>query len=261
MTDTLPPGRLPLVSCLMLTGKSPVRAEFAKKAVSCFIDQTYPRKELVIANHGQYTVLTPDVRRILEQNSLEAREVRIPFRSMGLMRQDCLNEAAGEYCIQWDDDDLSLPKRIEKQLYPLLYEGYEATFMRTIINWSTQTNSARVGSNRVPSAGIDGTIAHKRLPQYRYPDAPARKEDCAFRGQFRNTLAIPGSRLYIRLHHGDNIMPAHIVMSVLHDKNNVWRLNSEDKEVLEDAINRYYPHLKVEKQKSSNTRTLLELPC
>jgi hypothetical protein len=40
---------LPLISCLMVTGKRPV---LPRRAIECYLAQTYPNKELVIVDHG-----------------------------------------------------------------------------------------------------------------------------------------------------------------------------------------------------------------
>lgn len=229
------------VSGLMLTGKSPARERLAKAAVRCFLRQSYPCHELIIVNHGSYRVLDDDLLALSAESGVRVTESSIQKKSMGLMRQIALEKASGDICIQWDDDDISLPNRVETQVRPIASGKVEATFLRTIINWCAQTNSARVGTNRIPSAGIDGTIAFRKRPGVAYRDMPERKEDCDFRRNFKSFEAMDGAYLYVRVIHGDNIMPASLVMRHLHGKRNRWELDDDLKSVLQAAVTFYHP--------------------
>lgn len=81
----------PLVSALMVTQSG--RERFAREAVECFHAQTYPNKELVI--------------------------VVQPYHEppkLGALRNESVLRAKGEYVIQWDDDDLYGPERIQSHV-------------------------------------------------------------------------------------------------------------------------------------------------
>lgn len=229
------------VSGLMLTGKSPQRERLARAAARCFLRQSYACHELVIVNHGTYQVVDDGLLDMASEAGVRVSETRISKLSMGKMRQAALDRATGDICIQWDDDDISLPNRVESQVAPILARTVDATFLRTILNWSAITNSARVGTNRRPETGIDGTIAFRRMPGCNYKDLPERREDCDFRGNFPAFTTVEGAHLYIRVIHGDNIMPASLVMKNLHGKRNQWELSDDLKDVLRSAVTIYHP--------------------
>lgn len=80
---------LPLVSALMVTQAG----RDASESLACFRAQTYPNKELVI-------VMQPD------ENP----------PSLGDLRNESVERAKGSLVIQWDDDDLCSPDRIQKHV-------------------------------------------------------------------------------------------------------------------------------------------------
>ena len=99
---------LPLVSCLCLTYRRPRRDQFLlEEAIESFLRQSYPNKELIILNDCPGQIL-----------SCEAPGVRIynaPHRcnSVGEKRNLAVALAQGELLAPWDDDDISLPWRLE----------------------------------------------------------------------------------------------------------------------------------------------------
>ena len=181
----------PLITAVMLTGKDRSRIPFCTMAVKCFLEQSWPNKELVIVNHGDW-----DVSLGCPEN---VREFHVERTTMGLMRQECLDHARGDVVIQWDDDDISMPERMKVQAAPILSGEAEATFLGSQIRYSLVTNCALVGWNK-RNAGIDGTVCHRRRDKYAYQDVKAR-EDSIFRRHFaKSQVVIQGDRLHVRLH-------------------------------------------------------------
>src|SRR5688572_18686998 len=92
----------PLISCLCITER---RVHFLKGAVSCFLSQTYPNKELVVV-HKEDDHDTLDY--ITSLNNQTIRSVAIPpgqHKTLGERRNFSIMAAEGEYFCQWDDDD------------------------------------------------------------------------------------------------------------------------------------------------------------
>ncbi len=233
---------MPLVTACMLTGKSPARERYARAAVRCFLDQTYPERDLVILNHGDFEVLSGELMSLADEAGVQVTEYRTRKLDMGSMREACRKRAEGDYCIQWDDDDISLPLRIEMQLGLVTAGKVQATFLKSIINWSAVTNCARVGVNfKNKDYGIDGTVAFNNRIGLLYTPAPERKEDVAFRGRVQKFKAIDGDLLYVRVHHGDNIMPESLIMRHLHGMRNRWDLSADQQAILRSAVLRYHP--------------------
>lgn len=98
----------PLVTAVMITGKSPDRRELALAAVRDFQAQTYPRRELLAINDSG-TPWFSDV--------LTVREIVLQRRaSLGELRNVATNNALGDLIIQWDDDDRYRNDRIAVQV-------------------------------------------------------------------------------------------------------------------------------------------------
>lgn len=106
---------LPLVSCLMPTyGRPPERLWLLEESVECFRRQTYPedRRELIILNDaaGKGQLLTCDVPGVRVVN----RAGR--YRYLGDKINALALRARGDLLMLWEDDDISLPWRIESSV-------------------------------------------------------------------------------------------------------------------------------------------------
>lgn len=100
---------LPLVSCLCPTfGRFPEFGHLLCETVESFLRQTYPRKELLILNDcaGQ----------TLACNAPGVRVVNVGrrFASLGEKYNAAVRLSAGDLLCTWEDDDISLPWRIEQ---------------------------------------------------------------------------------------------------------------------------------------------------
>lgn len=100
----------PLVSCICLT-THPLRAEYLPSAVRSFRQQTYRGpKELIVVNDGLPMVSrSPDIR-VVNLPDIGRRW------HIGEKRNVGLREAFGDLVATWDDDDVSLPGRLEDQV-------------------------------------------------------------------------------------------------------------------------------------------------
>lgn len=98
------------VTCVCLT-TWPRRAAYLPDALRSYRAQTHPRRELLVINDG-----AP-----LRSAALDVRVVNLPPHSsgrwtLGEKRNVGVRFARGEWLATWDDDDVSLPERLEKQL-------------------------------------------------------------------------------------------------------------------------------------------------
>ena len=92
----------PLVTMVIITGKSPDRAPLAMAAVNSCLKQTYPRIEVLVINDGEPLRLRPPVREIMIEKKL----------TLGELRNRALYFARGSWIAQQDDDDYSHPERV-----------------------------------------------------------------------------------------------------------------------------------------------------
>lgn len=91
------------VSCLTATyGRYKVLTE----AISCFMAQDYPERELIILNNHQVKIVCnlPQVTVINGEH----------YQSLGDCRNRLIELATGDYARTWDDDDLYLPHAISQ---------------------------------------------------------------------------------------------------------------------------------------------------
>jgi ADP-heptose:LPS heptosyltransferase len=103
---------LPQVTCLMPTAD---RRRFVEQAVSYFLAQDYPEKELLIIDDGADAVTD------LVRANTAVRYFKLENRqSVGAKRNFAGQHAAGEILVHWDDDDWSAPWRLHYQVEQLL---------------------------------------------------------------------------------------------------------------------------------------------
>jgi glycosyltransferase involved in cell wall biosynthesis len=122
---------LPLISCLMVTKN---RANLAKISISCFLNQTYPNKELVIVDDGESSELQEFVRQL---NHPQISHYHLPSQglTLGELRNISVAKATGSYLSQWDDDDLSDPSRLESQMTAIRSLKADGCFLDTLYMW------------------------------------------------------------------------------------------------------------------------------
>ncbi|TYP95023.1 Glycosyltransferase involved in cell wall bisynthesis [Fodinibius salinus] len=192
----------PKVSCLTVTAN---RKQLMKRAVRCFRNQTHDNKELVIIDDGNQDlddILAPLPSQEVTYVKLENK----PENTLGKLRNKSLEEANGDFLVQWDDDDWYHPKRIEIQVNKLM-EGYDACCLSGSLmhlDEEPYMNHPYVG---YLSNGIPGSIMHRANADIRYPHT-RRAEDTVYLNEWMERrylqLSDDYSHLFIRCYHGSN---------------------------------------------------------
>lgn len=257
----------PLVSALMVTGK-PGRQHLVKAAIRSFLAQTYENKELIIVNDGPEPLTLDDDE---FRTNAQIKEIFLPGgRNLGDLRNVAVDNAAGDWCIQWDDDDWYGPDRMTVQMAD--YEYDQPTLLNWQIRYSFVNDSAYAirWTGKIP--GIPGTVCFPRhaivtevpvpfqnLPNnlhvrkscspYRYR-SEARHEDSHFLlDHFPKTTIIdnapgktPGPELYMRFYHGANTWDHKHIMQRYADPDmyGVWHLSEDEKFVLSSVLTNQY---------------------
>lgn len=250
----------PLVSAVMVTGKSRDRYRLASLAMEDFLRQTYQPRELLIINDGPVQLLDDPSRldndrgTLLRENPAAAcaaiREPRLnPSTgrervSLGELRNMGLDMAAGEFVCQWDDDDHHHPLRLEQQMTALLTHGKEICCLTHQIRYGIPNDAAFVAHLPI---GIPGTVLHKKTAR-RYPKLGKHEDSHFFKAyEPHERLLIsngpdtfPGPALYVRTYSTLNTFgPLHI-MGRAKDWQNHWRLPTKELEVyLRSVAGRY----------------------
>jgi len=102
----------PKISCLLVTANG--RIEYFRRSFQCYLNQTYPNRELVIVNEGslQYQ---QQIRECVGQRE----DVRFIFLdgkyTLGALRNISIALCHGDLFVQWDDDDFNMPERLATQ--------------------------------------------------------------------------------------------------------------------------------------------------
>lgn len=190
----------PLISCLCV---SKHRAHLLRRSVACFLDQTWPNKELVLVyqsdDHATAAVvesMKDDAR--LRSLCIDANAVP----SLGALRNLSVAEARGEFIAQWDDDDWHGPARLAMQLDAMRKHDAPACVL-------TRTTLYDALGRRVWVAGErtwECTLVARRAAMPAFPDLQ-RGEDTPVVIQLRDRRMLLGldfPELYIYTFHGKN---------------------------------------------------------
>jgi glycosyltransferase involved in cell wall biosynthesis len=181
------------------------RAALAHRAIHCFAQQTWPNRELVVLDDGD-----EDYGPIIE--SFVAAGVRIRYHRvaeragvrLGQLRNEAIDLADGEWCMQWDDDEWYHPARIETQM------AARARGVGVALQWTlVRLESPTLGLLQFRAdSGIatPGTVLHRR-DAARYQNL-AKNEDGLFLREVRSSgltvLGKEASHLFVRCFHGTN---------------------------------------------------------
>jgi len=135
MINTTPP----LVSCLCLTNKRP---RFLKRAIECFLSQTYSNKELIvmIRDNDRESKEVIEAAASPEIHCFEySAEENLP---LGDVRNLSIEKSAGEYFCQWDDDDWYHERRVEDQVMMALNTQKPSCVLSQILVFNSVSKQA-----------------------------------------------------------------------------------------------------------------------
>jgi len=116
----------PKISAVMCTYG---RFSFVERQMNCFLNQTYPNKELIIFNTDIDSPYTHETREeLVKKNVLIINNntdyiTSKPYTNVGAIRRDALTHAKGDYYICFDDDDVHLPWFMEQGIDRIIETG------------------------------------------------------------------------------------------------------------------------------------------
>lgn len=176
-----------------------------KRSVLSFKKQTYGNKELVVVDDGEQDL--EEVLKEIPSSQLQYLKLENkPENTLGKLRNRSLDIAAGDFMVQWDDDDWYHPDRISVQA-GFLEEGYDACCISgSLMHLDEEKYMHHPYVGYLPE-GIPGSIMHRTDEGIRYPHA-RRAEDTVYLKEWmeKKYLQIPEkyTHLFIRCYHGDN---------------------------------------------------------
>jgi glycosyltransferase involved in cell wall biosynthesis len=177
-------------------------------ALYSYINQTYKNKELIIITDCESKNLD-DLKILLNDYSDE--NIKLIYLKeklkMGALRNVSIDNASGEYCIQWDDDDLYHEERIERQYLELISGDYDYCLLKEFTMYFYNTHL--LSTNRWYDdfiSGLPPSIMFRKNMKYRYPDNIQFSEDIVIGNQLNLKYSILSDLpyLYVYTYHGYN---------------------------------------------------------
>ena len=213
----------PLISCLMVTAN---RADIARVAIECFSEQTWPNKELVIIDDGEedYGDMIEgfDCADLVRYIKLQPESPRL---SLGELRNISIEEARGEWCVQWDDDEWYHPERLAIQLGAAVHADVGASALKWTLMHVKDDAEQSLTFRGDSGIATPGTLMFRK-GDVRYPHL-ARNEDGIFLRDVKdsNGLVVLDegySHLFIRVFHGSNTWEKDHFLARLHRRVVDW---------------------------------------
>jgi glycosyltransferase involved in cell wall biosynthesis len=191
----------PLVSCIMPTRN---RRRFIKQAISYFLRQDYPRKELIILDDGEDSVA--DLIPVDEQICYARLHQKL---LLGAKRNLGCKMSRGALIAHWDDDDWMAAHRLSAQVEHLRRKDAKVCGARELLFYSPAAGEAWLYSyphdSRMWLAG--GTLLYQRSAWEACPFPEiSMGEDDAFIWQLDSKIlsAMPDKSFYVALIHPGN---------------------------------------------------------
>ncbi|MFA5366421.1 MAG: glycosyltransferase family 2 protein [Dehalococcoidia bacterium] len=219
----------PLISCLMVTRG--VNPEIIDGALYCYANQTWKNKELVVVTDCDTETrngLIDLLNKYKDHNiKLVYHEHKLP---MGALRNVSINHASGDYCVQWDDDDLCHAERIEKQYEAIIGDDYDYCLLTEFMMYFKNTHILSTNRWSIHNyiGGIPSSIMFKTSIDYKYPDDIQYGEDVEIAKCFHlKELLIKGMpHLYVYVYHGGNSYDYDHYLKIYHCTNTPFNMES-----------------------------------
>lgn len=190
------------------------RLAYFKRSFAAYCDQDYENKELVIVSCG-----SREYKRTLGEyvNRSGRSDVHCAFLdrrvTLGALRNASLERANGPLVCQWDDDDISHPRRLSSQIAALIDSGDSASYLgehlhfmessRQLVWMDWRTSTTHIGH---PAT----LIAYKNSVPF-YNCALNNCEDTEMQHALREHGSVDVVRgmgyLYVYTYHGNNVTP------------------------------------------------------
>lgn len=188
----------PLISVVCPTYN---RAKYLPTAIRCFLQQTYPNKEMILVDDGNEPTPLP-IGANINYIKLNTKTATGTKRNMGA------EAARGEIVVNWDDDDWSHAHRLEDQYQRLLRTGKAVTGYCATIRFEESSRILCTGVSHPPYfvSGTSQCYLRAWWDLHPFPDC-SYGEDSVFSRTARLAdelaSANPGKMMVIRTHQGN----------------------------------------------------------
>jgi glycosyltransferase involved in cell wall biosynthesis len=171
------------VSCLMVTRGN---ISILRYSLECYRRQSWPHRELVVVTDADKA---DEVETFVGASGTpDARVFGVdPGLTLGDLRNIAVARARGDVLMQWDDDDLSDPRRVELAVSVLDHSGAAAAYLMRWLIWWPARRLAAISYQRL----WEGSGALRREHVRAYPAMTAR-EDYLHRRHLSDHHAVAG---------------------------------------------------------------------
>ncbi len=164
----------PLISCICVTRDRPA---LLRRALDCFLAQTYPRRELVILFEQDDAA----TRELLQRRPRDERirlvcVERSPDKKLGHLRNHAIHQSSGDFVCQWDDDDWYHQDRLAHQYAALRDAGRQASILSRWMMFDATPGNPRAYIS-YPRLWEGSVLCRKELIQQRRYANVERGED------------------------------------------------------------------------------------
>ena len=191
----------PVISCLCISNHRP---HHLRKAIACFMAQTYPNKELVILSEKP----DPEYEALIAPYSTESIKyynVGGPKLTLGECRNMAIEKSTGDYFCIWDDDDWYHAQRLEIQLEEILRSNKSASVLTFCLLFDSVNKAAHLSLPVLPPQTLmcKKSIVTKDIM---YPPWNREEDAYFFYTLVVNNILYPiiNPILYIYVFHGGN---------------------------------------------------------
>ena len=192
----------PLISCICLTRNRP---HYLKRAIGCFVAQSYRHKELLVVIRDDDFVSKEIVQAAGRSDISYLAISTVPKKTLGEIRNLAIASCKGEYFCQWDDDDWYHNARLETQLEAIIKHEKSASALAKWIVYNAVSGQAFLSGIGPWAASI---MCKKELinDQVKYPALSLREDSMFLSKLYGINCLIPvlAPTIYIYIYHGKN---------------------------------------------------------
>ena len=174
-----------------------------RRAVSCFLRQTYQPRELVII-HQSDDQPTREYLATLSEPMIRTVEVPgSPRLTIGALRNISMEAAHGHYIAVWDDDDWHAPTRLDEQIKAIDSTGRQGCVLSLVTLYDELTGSAFLSARRLWEA----SLLAERTAVPAYPDLRRGSDTPVIASMAAESKLVGLDRpdLYVYFYHGENV--------------------------------------------------------
>ncbi|WP_268225686.1 glycosyltransferase family A protein [Sinomicrobium oceani] len=225
---------IPLISCICVTRKNPL---LLHRAITCFLNQTYKNKELIVV-YDDDDLLTKDAVKNIGYSNVSFYEIKKNNKiSLGGIRNYAIEKSKGKFICQWDDDDWYHVSRIERQYAELKSTKNVSCVMTQWLIFDSMTNSAYLSHKRL----WEGSLLCEKtaFSDIKYENINKGEDTSVIHhlmeeGKMRPINDV--ANLYIYVYHGANTWNYTHWTQIF---NHSTKLNSDDSIVIKDILENY----------------------